>query len=206
MNNDEIVKRLIDDTKNYMIPPELDRQFIKILNKYTNDNSRKCRLNEAYVNWNFQESLRDMGYKYSCSPKPYTYRRTRDYKAGKKNGRGIDNRFTVIHDTPENRMNIVIEVKGWMKYRDINDYIFEKQVLKRFTDYDPQNTSYRFLAVNKRNVKLIQERCKANNIQILPLKNQITEPYLRMYHFQPNPPYYPNFSYLESFSRNRRNS
>lgn len=206
MNNDEFIQKLIDDTKKYIISEELEKKFIEILNKYTNERSRKRELNEAYVNWNFQESLRNMGYTYSCSPKSYTYRRTKDYKAGKKKGRGIDNRFTVIHDTPENRMNIVIEVKGWMKYRDINDYLFDNQILDRFNKYDPQNKAYRLLAINKRNVKLIEERCKVNNIQILPLKNQMTEPYLRMYHFRSNPPYYPNFLYQESFYRIRRNS
>jgi len=206
MNNEEFIQHLIEDAQNYIISKELERQFIEILNKYKSDTSRKCKLNEAYVNWNFQQSLRDLGYKYSCSPKPYTYRRTRDYKAGKKRGRGIDNRFTIINDTPENRMNIVVEVKGWMKYRDINDYLFKKQVLDRFTDYDPKNKAYRFLAVNKRNTRLIEERCKINNIMILPLKNQITEPYLRLYYFKSNPPYYPNFSYRESSSIYGRNT
>lgn len=70
---------------------------------------------------------------------------------------------------------LFVEMKNWKHLKKgIPSSMYNKEILDRFKKNDPQRNRYWIVVINKRNIRYIQSRCTANNINIVPVEEHIT--------------------------------
>jgi len=70
---------------------------------------------------------------------------------------------------------LFVEMKNWRHYwKGIPPTTYKTEILDRFKKNNPQKNRYWILVMNKRNIKYIQPQCIADNINIVPVEEQIT--------------------------------
>ncbi len=73
-----------------------------------------------------------------------------------------------------------IEVKNWKHYTNIPPTMFNTEILYRFTKNAVPSGCVRIVVMNQRNSQLIQQGCRQNNIEIIPLEEHITSRFLNV--------------------------
>jgi hypothetical protein len=106
----------------------------------------------------------------------YQYEPVYDKKrtvTGKRKNKGVDIYCRLV-DENLNSYSAGIEVYNWKKMHTINDFIYNQRIRNKFSAYDTQNSWMHVICMNYRNIPLIEERCKRDNIQIIGLRENIT--------------------------------
>ena len=90
---------------------------------------------------------------------------------------GID--FYPIFEINSKKYKLFVEMKNWGHYlKGISKSIYNTEIFNRFMKNDSQRIRYWILAINKRNIRYIRSRCKTDNINIVPVDDQITPKYI----------------------------
>lgn len=137
-------------------------------------------IGEIFVRYGLKQSFWNRGYKVE-EQGINTFTIERQYRAYEGKKRGMDHHL-IFTDKDGTTYKCLIEVKNWMHYKyGISDDMFKKEILKRFTKYDFFRRKCWILAINFRNIKYIEDRCKEHNINIVPIDQHITQQYLASY-------------------------
>jgi hypothetical protein len=69
---------------------------------------------------------------------------------------------------------LFIEMKNWKHFwKGIPPATYNKQILDRFKNNDPQRNRYWILTINKNNIRYLKTRCNSDNINIVPIEDKI---------------------------------
>ena len=127
-------------------------------------------IGEVFVD-NLQWVFSRRFYYYGCDCKR-SYSVITHYKSPPYSPRGGVDKYISIIDEIGDRYNIAIEVKNWRGLKSISNEIFEKDILDRFSVCGEND--YKVLAITRKNIPIINDRCVENNIRILPIEHHIT--------------------------------
>jgi len=97
------------------------------------------------------------------------------YGAPKYSSEGGIDKLWNIYDEIDTIYRIAAEIKNWMKLEYYSNEKFDEDILERFTKNVYDEEVVKILLMNKRNIHLLSDRCKKNNIRIIPIEHQITE-------------------------------
>jgi hypothetical protein len=183
MVNEFIRRVLLDDSDRWIIRQRVYKKWHRVYWKYKSRNNALRILGEWYVadnlNWQFRrhglhQSFKKMPNSYYMK---YQYDPVLDKKripTGTTKNRGLDI-YARLVDSDNTVYNVGIEVYNWRgKYHSINDYIYNTRIKDKFTQYDKANRMLHVICMNKRNIPIIRERCKRDNISIIPLMENVT--------------------------------
>jgi hypothetical protein len=154
---------------------ELEKKLLKIDNSSLQQNNKLGKIGEKLVKNGIKYYLWGKGFKVRKTGNR-TFTIKSQYKAGKGGVGGIDFRLEIR--LYGKTYDCYVEVKNWKKYKFIPKTMFDTEILGRFTKNANQKGCIWIVVMNKRNVHLIQKRCKQNNIHIIPLEEHITSGYL----------------------------
>lgn len=152
-------------------------KFLEEIERVNNeDNTRNNKLGkigERFVEDGIKFSLAGRGYVFDPSlTNDNTFDILPYFGADENNVGGIDFYVKVKHGGKI--YEFLVEVKNWASYKNISDDIFDKEILDRFKERDPNHEMFWVLAMNKRNVPLISGRCDEVGIYIVPLEEHLT--------------------------------
>jgi hypothetical protein len=167
--------RFIDDELNYLII-RLRNQLHDLLIQYPGagrQNTVKGILGEKFVRYCIGHGLWKLGYCLDPSPHPRSYSLTLKYGCNATGHGGMDILLTMVDEKGVTH-RVLIEVKNWKRYRYIPPKTFRNKILCRFRRVDATREYSWVLAMNIRNMPLIESRCKRNHIHILPMVEHVT--------------------------------
>jgi len=168
---------LLDGSLDWIVTPEIHRKLKRIEVRYTDRANLLGRLGEQFVADNLHMQFQSRGLHYSYKKEPLSYYmkyQYTPYRSGRRYRTGIDV-YARLVDEDNNSYRVMLEISNWRgKYHSINNHIFEQRILSKFLKYDALNRNIRCLAMNRRNIRLIEDRCKIHNIHILPIREHIT--------------------------------
>jgi len=166
---------LIDDITLNILEDEINRWKAENPNKEPdNDNNLKGRLGEIYVAECLKRQLYGYGFKYSYKSEPMSFRLRYQYPQDK----GIDIYLRIIDDNCK-VYRIFIEVCNWGKYHSINWYVFLTRIQFKFFKWDWKERYYHIIAINHRNVSLIEDKVAQLGTYIIPLREHITPDFIQ---------------------------
>ena len=104
-----------------------------------------------------------------------TFTLQRHYRAGEQGIGSIDD-YLKFRVKWWKKYRCFVEVKNWTLMRNgIDDDIFESEILDRFRKNDRFGRRFWALAITEVNVRYIEERCRRNNIRIIPIAEYLTD-------------------------------
>ena len=134
------------------------------------------RLGEQFVADNLHLQFHRKGLHYSYKRVPLSYYmkyQYTPYRSGRRYRTGIDIYIRLVGED-NNSYRVDLECSNWGKYHSINNHIFEQRILSKFLKYDANNRNIRCLVMNRRNIPLIEDRCRIHNINLLSVREHIT--------------------------------
>lgn len=183
MTKEFIQNVLLNGSNQWIIRQRVYNKYHRIYWKYKSRNNLLRVLGEWYVSDNLNWQFRNNGLHHSYKIEPNSYYLKYQYdpvldKKGKPTGtrknRGLDIYCRLV-DENNIHYRVAIEVYNWRgKYHSINDYIYKTRIANKFKRYDKNNHMIHIIAMNKRNISLIEDRCREDNIYIIPLMECIS--------------------------------
>jgi hypothetical protein len=176
LNNQEVFNmRFTSDELNYLIE-HLRNQSNDLLIRYPGDgrlNKVKGILGEKFVGYCIAHSMWKLGYCLDPTPHPRSYSLALKYGCNETGHGGMDILLRIV-DKKGITHTVLIEVKNWKRYEYITPDTFRKKILHRFRRVDRSRNYPWVLAMNIRNIPLIESHCRRNHIHILPMAHHIT--------------------------------
>jgi hypothetical protein len=141
-----------------------------IVKEHTDRNNCLGHLGECYVKECIKHQLNKSGLQYSYVTRPMAYRIR--YQYPKKFGIDI---YLRMVDSDMGIHKAMIEVANWkVMVGGINDYIYNTRIVNKFRVWDKHNKCVHILCIQRRNIKYIADRCREDNIYIIPLREHYT--------------------------------
>jgi len=182
MINKFISSILFNGSDEWIIRQRVYRKYHRIYWKYKSRNNLLRILGEWYVTDNLNWQFRTNGLHQSFKREPmsyymkYQYHPVLDKKrtpTGVRKNRGLDIYVRLV-DAENVSYNVGVEVYNWKKLHNINNLIYTQRIRDKFKGYDKGNNMIHVICMNKRNIPLIAERCKRDDIYIIPVRENIT--------------------------------
>jgi hypothetical protein len=156
---------------------EMDARIKHISESYkgaTEERKRKMYgdIGETFVGRSIKYGLMDIGFVNRHSEVTCSFRITPQYGADSKRMHGID--FKVdIKDAHNKSRTFLVESKNWGTY-EIGPSQFNEQILPRFTKVDQKHECKWIVTLNRAHIKILEELCSQNHIEIIPLEGKLT--------------------------------
>jgi hypothetical protein len=168
---------LLDETKYWLIESATYRCCRNIQRRMRDRNNCVGKIGETIVYDNIHNQLMKNGFRYSDKAVPNSYRMRRYYRARRRRGDGIDI-YLVIVDSKGKKYRCFIEISNWCKMHSINNYILHSRIIDKFDRYDPKDKYFHIIAINHRNIHLLQDRCQKLGILLMPIPEHYTPEFL----------------------------
>jgi hypothetical protein len=172
-----IEKYVLSDSMTWLI----SNKTLQLLKKKTLEikdlNNLKGKLGEIYVYDCLFNQLIKHGFKHSKIAKHDSFYIRKYYRAKGRSGNGID-LYLVIYDKEGRKYRLLIEVSNWGKYHTINEHIWNDRIQSKFDRYDRLDRCIHIVAINHRNVRLVENKAKRDGTIILSLREHITPDFL----------------------------
>lgn len=169
-------KYILNDSKNWIIDKDILRLLLWEIDNNPNmdSNNLKGRLGEIYVAECLKRQLYNYGFKYSYKAKPMTFRMRYQYPQGK----AVDIYLRVI-DKKGNPHKMLIECCNWGAYSNLNWYMYLTRIEFKFFKWDWRERYHHIVAMNRRNVHLIEDKASQFGTHIIPLREHITPDFVQ---------------------------
>ncbi|MFE3845855.1 hypothetical protein ACFL1L_03225 [Thermoplasmatota archaeon] len=167
---------IITESEYESLVPRLIERKNELNSRHNDRNTILGILGEKFVGYCICHSLWKLGYSLNYQYSPHSYRIVPKYGANEDGVGGIDLHLTITNKD-EIRYNFLIEIKNWAHY-SITPSMFRTEILDRFLRVDSHGYYSWIITMNRRNIENLRNRCKENNIHILPIDEHITPDYV----------------------------